>query len=713
MSEKDLILKMILQAKDGMSGVIKKATRSSDADFKALQDRLKGTAEKFDTVGRSATKIGAVLTGLSAVNVKLAADFQDSMANVETLIDSSKESIIEIGDEVMNISRRVPVALNDLTEGLYSIRSAGIEASNQFNVLEKSAILGVAGRGSTAEAVDLVTSSLNAFRMEGDKANRVYDNIFKTVKYGKTTISGIAQGFGATAGVVAAANIELDEYLAAIAAMTTTGNPASQAHTQIKAAVAGLTRGTKEQAEVFRQLGAKNWQDLIIKSGGMVNAFKKIDKAINGNQAKMIQLVGSIEAYNAIKSLTGANNAKYIEALNDMRNGHDALAEGYAKKLNTLNASTSILKNSVQGLSIEFGNALLPAVNSLAVAASGATNIIASMPDELKSIIAIGVVGFGAVALAVGGLSFAVSGCIRSFSTMLNVVREVDIFLWAYSSRIKMLGQTLAGGFVSNIGKAIGAIRAFNVACLFNPVGLIVAAVVAGAFLIYKYWKPISAFFVGLFEGIKAGLEPLQPLFNALGVGARIIFTKIAEKLAPLSPLFEWIGSKIKDLITGIKNFFKPVNSEGTKAAQWGYNIGKGIAWCITKVISLYSWYGKLIARAARIKLPWKTEGNTKVKVDGSHKSGLDRVPHDGYIAELHKKEAVLNEKDANIWHSLKSSESMGAFTLVYSPNVTFSQNINEETKKSFMQMLQEHKKEIAQLVESVQTRKFAGAYGI
>lgn len=35
---------------------------------------------------------------------------------------------------------------------------------------------------------------------------------------------------------------------------------------------------------------------------------------------------------------------------------------------------------------------------------------------------------------------------------------------------------------------------------------------------------------------------------------------------------------------------------------------------------------------------------------DGSHASGLDNVPRDGYLARLHKKEAVLNERDADIW---------------------------------------------------------------
>ena len=40
---------------------------------------------------------------------------------------------------------------------------------------------------------------------------------------------------------------------------------------------------------------------------------------------------------------------------------------------------------------------------------------------------------------------------------------------------------------------------------------------------------------------------------------------------------------------------------------------------------------------------------------DGSHASGLFSVPHDGYLARLHKKEAVLNEAEADVWRSGRS----------------------------------------------------------
>lgn len=45
-------------------------------------------------------------------------------------------------------------------------------------------------------------------------------------------------------------------------------------------------------------------------------------------------------------------------------------------------------------------------------------------------------------------------------------------------------------------------------------------------------------------------------------------------------------------------------------------------------------------------------ESTTRQVLNGSHKTGLDRVPFDGYIAELHKDETVLTKEQANEWRS-------------------------------------------------------------
>ena len=47
--------------------------------------------------------------------------------------------------------------------------------------------------------------------------------------------------------------------------------------------------------------------------------------------------------------------------------------------------------------------------------------------------------------------------------------------------------------------------------------------------------------------------------------------------------------------------------------------------------------------------------------LSGSHAAGLDRVPYDGYLAELHADEAVLNAQEAALWRSVGRSGASGA----------------------------------------------------
>ena len=53
-----------------------------------------------------------------------------------------------------------------------------------------------------------------------------------------------------------------------------------------------------------------------------------------------------------------------------------------------------------------------------------------------------------------------------------------------------------------------------------------------------------------------------------------------------------------------------------------------------------------LIWKTLKDSLDNSNNNEKSIKIDGSHKKGLDYVPHDGYIAELHKGEAVLTAKE-------------------------------------------------------------------
>lgn len=644
-----LKVSLTLVAFDKMSKVIRDAVNTSNSEFDKMQNKIKNLASDLEKVGKAATIVGGSLMAFSAANLKLAADFSAGMTNVSTLIDTNVENFDAMKEEVLQIAKRTPVALDGLTSALYDIRSAGISANMQFEVLEKSAQLGLTGLGSTSEAVDLVTSSLNAFNLKGKEAEKLYDTIFKTVKFGKTTISGIAQGFGSVAGTVAASNIKLDDYLAAVAALTTTGQPAAQAHHQLKAAIAGMLRETDDSKKVFNTLGVKSFKELIQKSGGMVNAFKAITNCVGGNESAILSLFGSTMAYNAVLGLTTKQNKAYVETLNSMRYGTSLIDEGYQKQYNTEHAMMQRLKNMSQVIGIQLGEALAPAFGKVLDFGESTLNLLDNMSPQMKSFVAISIAGLGILATSFGIACLMGSKLLKFYGGFLSRARELTPVLVQNSASIlesmglKTTAKNLTLGYNLKGGANIGSGLFSDIKRIDNNLrkGIVTGfkefpSNVSKSAIALKDWtvtsvKAIPTNFVNGLKAFKTGFlnipnliknaviafrtfsitlltSPLGWIAVAIGVVALVIYKYwkpiagffkglwqgLVEGLKPLMPLFKQIGTAIEPILKPIKavfNWFKkliqPVEDTGGKAEAMGVRVGKAIAGIIVKLTEL------------------------------------------------------------------------------------------------------------------------------
>jgi len=339
-------LKVIISAQD-------KAT----ATFSKVEKRLGVTTKQLKIAG---TAVGGLAMGLGVKAVQSAARFEKTMMNVGTLIDTNTESLDEMSKRIKKMSTEMPLSAEELATALYQVRSAGIDAASQFQVLEHSAKLATAGLGTTQEAVDLMTSAINAFKLSGADAHRVSDILFKTVKAGKTTVADLAQSFGMVAPVAAEMGVKFDELQAATAALTTSGLKTSVAQTQIRAAISSLLKPTKEAKELFDKLGVETFKELMEKTGGLVPALKALKDATEGNEEQFAKAMSSVEGLNAALSLTGATSEKYNEILEDMRKGGVAVDEAYKKQLQTTMAQYNMLKNKLGVAMMEIGVKIIP-----------------------------------------------------------------------------------------------------------------------------------------------------------------------------------------------------------------------------------------------------------------------------------------------------------------------------------------------------------------
>lgn len=528
---KKYVVPSIFTAVDKFSGPVNKMSKNAESSMARMERKFRKVGDRAFSVSRQSAMMGAAIIGPMGLMANSAVKFEEKMSNVSTLIDTTQEDMSKMGEEVLKLSKRLPVPIDELTTSLYDIRSAGISAGDAMSTLETSGRLATAGLSTVTEATNIQTSAMNAFKTEGLTAAQTADILFKTVKAGKTTISELSTGFGATASIIQSANVRLADFQAATAALTTTGTPATQAQTQLRASIVALQKPTQEMQKVFKALGVTTDKELIAKYGDLGSSFDAINNKVTELGLNTAKTWSSTEALAAVTSITGATNETYVKTLDDMVNGSDALNEAYDKQAKTGKNSMQIAKNNMQALSITLGTTLIPIINDLVSAVTPVIEKFSTWVSEnrgtVKTIMKVAAV-VGGLALAVSAVSLVVGVATKAFA------------IYKYG----------VIGFNAVVKAARIAQIAWNAAMAANPIGLFIGVAVAAAAAVYALSDAFSS--QSREQRLNNEVQK-RALDNTIDqrVEVGLLFNKL-RKLNPESSTYQKTLAKIEQIQPGI-----------------------------------------------------------------------------------------------------------------------------------------------------------------
>jgi len=441
----------IFTAVDRFSGVVSKMTATTAAFGRTAEAAAMRTSRRFNAAGTTMLYTGAAIaTGLGyAVNE--AVKFEKAMATVSTTIDNTTpEMMRKMGEEVLDMSKRIPKPISELTTALYDVVSAGIDAKFAMTVLGASGRLAVAGLGTTQEGVDVLTSSINSFNVSAGDSEKIANMVFKAVKYGKTTVSQLAESFGSSSALVKNANVTLAEYLATTAVLTTTGMTASRAQTQVSSAVTALIKPSKSMQAILDSLGAKSIPEFIKKNGGLVKTLEIVSKRADEMGILTSKAFGRKEGFSAMLSLLGPLRSKYEEVIKDMVGNTDTLSESFEKQQKTTAAGFQRMKNSITVLAIKIGDELLPRINGfidrLTPTIDGITGWMKKNDGLATTLlnVSIALLVLGAVAKVGAFLFYGLAKAIQFVTFVTEVVAAVTAFYEGVMLTAALTGQGLA-----------------------------------------------------------------------------------------------------------------------------------------------------------------------------------------------------------------------------------------------------------------------------
>lgn len=277
--------------------------------------------------------------------------FQQSMKEVATLSSGIKGSLTDYMNQVVELTRTVPVLANDAAKALYQIVSAGHDGADGMKVLEVSAKAAVGGVTDTATAADAITTILNAYKMDASKAQEVSDQLFTTVRLGKTDFGQLGKSIAQAAPIASSFGIDIREVLAAVASITKQGVPTSEAMTKIRAAILGTAN----------QLG-----DAAFKGRTFQEALQLIYDKAGGSSTKMKELLGTDEALQAALMITGKNAQSAAKDLEDVGNSASAAEEAFKEMASSAENQIKLLSNNITAFLRPLGETILKEISSVA-----------------------------------------------------------------------------------------------------------------------------------------------------------------------------------------------------------------------------------------------------------------------------------------------------------------------------------------------------------
>jgi TP901 family phage tail tape measure protein len=402
---------------------LKSGSQSATSVMSGLGKQAAATALGF--IGaNSLMSAFETLKGAMVNSVKDYAAFQKAMAEVSTLVDTSKVNMKELEDGVRSLSGQFGMSGQGLAKALYQTISAGVPAAESIKFLDVATKAAIGGVTDAFTTVNALTSGLNAYGMKASQVTEISDALFETVKYGKTTMAELSPAIGTIAPLAANAGIAFDEMAAAMATLTLAGVDTSTAATALRAIVSSMIKPSDEAANAAKMLGLE-WSAAALKEKGLKGALDELFKATQGDTEALGIMIPEVRALNGALILGGTGAEKFTEIIAGMADKTGATEVAFGKMQNTLSFKWDVLTTQFKGIGKSVAEDLTPILYGVVAALTELTKAFKFLFSTYEA-------GIKQVAKLVGG-----------FDGFSDKVMSSEEQLGKYTIKLKILNDML------------------------------------------------------------------------------------------------------------------------------------------------------------------------------------------------------------------------------------------------------------------------------
>ena len=366
----------------------------------AAENRISGLgqiakqAAAIASAAWGALKIGEFVTD----SVQAAVDFESAMADVAKVVDGLRDdngnltdSYYAMSDSIVQMSKDIPMAAEDLAAITAAAGTAGIAADELTTFTETAAKMGVAFDTTADQAGDWMAKWRTSFSMGQEEVTALADQINYLSNNSASTASEISTIVTAVGPLGDVAGISAAQIAALGSTMVGVGVQQDVAATGIRKLATTMVAGssaTKAQATVLQQLGldatemAERMQTDA--EGAILTFLEAVSKLPEAEQAAALKNYFGQESVGAIAPLLTNLDVlrERFEMVADAQLYAGSMDAEYAARAATTANNIQLYENRIAALKIQIGDYLLPVVNKVLAAASGGLDWIS---DKIAS----------------------------------------------------------------------------------------------------------------------------------------------------------------------------------------------------------------------------------------------------------------------------------------------------------------------------------------
>ena len=418
------------------------------AEQKAIETTKKAdeTSKKItDTMKKASQAIGAVTIAVGTAAVKASLDFDDAMAKVSTIAEESEVPLDTMKNQILELSKETGIAAADIANNVYDAISAGQKTGDAVNFVTNSTKLAKAGFADSGQALDLLTTILNAYGMEAEKVGEVSDMLIQTQDKGKVTVGELSSSMGKVIPTAKAFNVSLDQVATGYTIMTSKGIKAAETTTYMNSMLNELGKSGTDASEIIKDKTGKSFQDLMAEGKSLGDVLKILDDNAKKNNQSLADMFGSAEAGKAALTLLSDGSEAFNSSLAEMNNSTGATQKAF-DKLQTPAERFRKQLNELKIKAIELGDKLQPVFKIV----QDLFGFIIKNSDKVIKLV--GAVGMGFLAWNIVTMVQRVVQAIRGMITAIQTAKTVQA---AFNATMASSGFGLIAAAIGTVVTAL------------------------------------------------------------------------------------------------------------------------------------------------------------------------------------------------------------------------------------------------------------------